>query len=348
MSLFQKLFSKKQAEISIPYLRLFSVKEEVVQFNSFSSRKTDIDTDIINYHKIFTQAQNQFFETFSKQVSLKNAEKKLNISLFAIANKLWTVEQKKQLYILMKQILWNNLEKDPAFKHDVFSALNQPNEKNVIFTKYGNEPEKRDFLYIYDLLHNVKVYRKNMRDLVKSQLCTFTEFNETHVTDLTVAKLLTLDHAQFDYYQNISKNQNEHHDFLEKILKDFNWFNFAFRLDESMLNMLKINQIDFNSLEKVFFIDNKQGLHRAPDSEKYKSSVLNFTEFNILKNNTVVNQWLYDNGYRNIPNVERFLSQYIVENQHISHYQKNLISYQHKILNDSSEIMTSKRNINRL
>ena len=127
-----------------------------------------------------------------------------------------------------------------------------------------------------------------------------------------------------------------------------NWFNFAFRLEEPVLNMLEINNFDFNSLEKIVYINSKSGIVRAPDPEKYNSCPLNFIEFNILQGNMTVNNWLYDHNYRNIPNAERLLSQYPFDNHHVAIYQKNFITYQHKILSGDSTIHVSKRNINRL
>lgn len=348
MSFFEKLFKKKEKALPPSYLQLFSVKEELIQFNSFSAKKMNAGEISIDYYKTLNQAQNNFFQTFSQPISIKNANKKINVSLFAIANKVWTVNQKKQVYLLMKQILWNTLDKDSEFQKDVFLSITNPKPVNCILAKYGMDPKKRDFLYIFDLLNNIKVYRKNMRDIIKSELCTYTEFDNKHIIDLTVARILNLEHAQFDYYVNISKNHTPKNDFLETCLKDFNWFNFAFRLEEPLLNMLEINNIDFYSLEKIVYIDSKSGICKAPHPEKYNSCPLNFTEFNILQGNMTVNQWLYDHNYRNISNAEKLLSQYQVENIYISMYQKNLITYQHKFLSDNNNLHVSKRNVNRL
>lgn len=348
MSFFEKLFKKKEKPPMPSYLQLFSVNEESTQFNSFSAKKMNKDEINIDYYKTLNKAQSNFFETFTQKIAIKNVSKKINVSLFAIANKLWTDNEKKQLYLLMKKILWNTLDKDPDFKKDVFLSVRNPKEANCIFTKYGTDSTKRDFLYIFDLLNNIKVYRKHMRDIIKSELCSYTEFDNKHITDLTVARLLNLEHAQFDYYVNISKNQTPKNNFLEANLKDFNWFNFAFRLEEPILNMLEINHFDFNSLEKIVYINSKSGIVRAPDPEKYNSCPLNFIEFNILQGNMTVNNWLYDHNYRNIPNAERLLSQYPFDNHYVAIYQKNFITYQHKILSGDSTIHVSKRNINRL
>lgn len=348
MSFFEKLFKKKEKVPALSYLQLFSVKEESIQFNSFSAKKMNKDEINLDYYKILNKAQSNFFETFSQPIAIENASKKINVSLFAIANKLWTDNEKKQLYLLMKKILWNTLDKDNDFKKDVFLSIRNPKPANCILAKYGIDPTKRDFLYIFDLLNNIKVYRKNMRDIIKSDLCSYTKFDNKHITDLMVARLLNLEHAQFDYYVNISKNQIPKNDFLEANLKDFNWFNFAFRLEEPVLNMLEINNFNFNSLEKIVYIDSKSGIVRAPDPEKYNSCALNFIEFNIFQGNMSVNNWLYNHNYRNIPNAEKLLSQYPFDNHHIAIYQKNFITYQHKILSEESTIHVSKRNINRL
>lgn len=348
MSFFEKLFKKKEKAPPPSYSQLFSVKEELIQFNSFSAKKMNAGEISIDYYKTLNEAQNNFFQTFSQQISIKNASKNINVSLFAIANKAWAVNEKKQVYLLMKKILCNTLDKDSDFKKDVFLSIKNPKPVNCILAKYGMDPEKRDFLYIFDLLNNIKIYRKNMRDIIKSELCTYTAFDNKHISYLTVARILNLEHAQFDYYVNISKNHTPKNDFLEGSLKDFNWFNFAFRLEEPLLNMLEINNIDFNSLEKIFHIDSKAGIVRVPDPEKYNSCALNFTEFNILRGNMTVNQWLYDHNYRNISNAEKLLSQYPIDNHNIAIYQKNFITYQHKILSDNTNFHISKRNINRL
>lgn len=344
MSLFSFILNNQKIDY------IFASNQEMSGYNSFSKKKVSVDKKSFEFNHIYNLSSKNFFKTFSEQINVSSGDLNSNVSVFSLVNKIWSEEDNFKLYQLMQKIVHQTLISDKIFKKTIFDFIQSPSpdKRKTIINECLNNKSKMDCFYIIELLSTIKPYRKKMRDNISSILLQQKSFSSTHEKEILMAYILQQEHCLFSYFFNISRNQEKYHSTLEFYLNHFPWFNSSFEVDENFLNFAKTQNINFNQLSKNYINDNKKGLRTANKEKQEHSYTLNFVEFNILLGKKDINLWLYQNNYRETPQIHNFIDSLNTDNVHTSKYQRNFISYQYNFLNKEYSERLSVKRINRL